>query len=286
MPVCVTTNKRNPGGQFVFGVLMSNRKCPGCGKNSDESDFRSNKPTAKCSPCRKRAVAAFQRYKARDPQHVLEIQRRSKAKYRERYLEQAKKKYYENLEERRAKDREQSRERRARDPEKSRQKQRDQYRNSPKKKASLKSYRERNREKVLARKREWYQRNRDKIVARVRAWREKNPTRNNLLRIKSNHTRRAKVSGNGGSFTPQEWDWLMNLCGNRCVKCGATNTKIERDHIVPITRGGQSNIENIQPLCEHCNRTKFNKIADYRPKWIVDNFGTLKAGAGLSVITI
>lgn len=43
--------------------------------------------------------------------------------------------------------------------------------------------------------------------------------------------------------------------GNRCVKCGR-KTNLEIDHIFPISRGGKSNLENLQTLCHYCNINK------------------------------
>lgn len=55
--------------------------------------------------------------------------------------------------------------------------------------------------------------------------------------------------------------------GGRCALCGAT--KIERpldvDHIIPRSKGGKNEYENLQVLCSKCNRTKGNKDAtDFR----------------------
>ena len=43
----------------------------------------------------------------------------------------------------------------------------------------------------------------------------------------------------------------------RCVEC-KSKEKIEFDHIIPFSRGGNNTVRNIQLLCESCNRKKSN----------------------------
>lgn len=51
-----------------------------------------------------------------------------------------------------------------------------------------------------------------------------------------------------------------NYC---CQICGASRkdgVKLEVDHIIPVSRGGKTELNNLQTLCERCNRGKRNKM--------------------------
>lgn len=62
-----------------------------------------------------------------------------------------------------------------------------------------------------------------------------------------------------GHHTHAEWIAVLCDADNRCVKCGSTE-RIEKDHIIPLSRGGTDLIDNIQPLCRSCNRRKWAKL--------------------------
>ena len=47
--------------------------------------------------------------------------------------------------------------------------------------------------------------------------------------------------------------------GGRCRECGATKN-LQLDHIIPFSKGGSSEPENLQILCRECNQKKGNKI--------------------------
>lgn len=55
---------------------------------------------------------------------------------------------------------------------------------------------------------------------------------------------------------------MLEILGNRCLKCGAG--RVTRDHIVPLSRGGLNHPANLQPLCVRCNNRKADQIVDYR----------------------
>lgn len=66
-----------------------------------------------------------------------------------------------------------------------------------------------------------------------------------------------------GTHTKEEWQSLLIFCGHRCVKCGSGES-IEKDHITPLYLGGSDSIENLQPLCQHCNVSKGADCTDHR----------------------
>jgi 5-methylcytosine-specific restriction endonuclease McrA len=71
------------------------------------------------------------------------------------------------------------------------------------------------------------------------------------------------------THTRLEWEVLKEIFQDRCVMCGRKGT--EKDHILPLYRGGSDGVENLQPLCASCNCSKTGADADMRdrayPRW-------------------
>lgn len=93
----------------------------------------------------------------------------------------------------------------------------------------------------------------------------------------SQQRRMARKKGNGGTHTLEEWEKLKRTHGNKCLCCGRQEpeVKLTEDHVLPLSKGGADNIDNIQPLCRNCNSVKHARSIDYRPK---EN-GATKQGA-------
>lgn len=99
--------------------------------------------------------------------------------------------------------------------------------------------------------------NPEKARAVVRAW----AATHGAERLALEHRRRARKLGNGGSHTAQEWRDKVTLLGGCCIYCGRNDAPLQRDHKVPIVRGGTDDISNLVPACAECNTRKGSRTA-------------------------
>ena len=58
--------------------------------------------------------------------------------------------------------------------------------------------------------------------------------------------------------SPDQWDAVKDACGG-CAYCGATGVLLQRDCVLPISRGGRYTLDNIAPACGSCNASKWNQ---------------------------
>lgn len=97
-------------------------------------------------------------------------------------------------------------------------------------------------------------------------WRKNNPNKiRNYAQI-----RRARITGNGGNLTVQEWDAILEFYGHKCLCCGRGDVKLTIDHVIPIFYGGKHSADNVQPLCGPCNSRKKDKHIDYRKEYFYE----------------
>jgi len=75
-----------------------------------------------------------------------------------------------------------------------------------------------------------------------------------------NQKRKAILRNIKGSFTGEELKSLFARQKGKCAVCKMSiKQKYHIDHVVPISRGGDNYICNIQLLCPSCNLSKHNK---------------------------
>ena len=54
---------------------------------------------------------------------------------------------------------------------------------------------------------------------------------------------------------------VMSKSHGQCLACGSKDN-LQVDHILPVSRGGTNELDNLQMLCQRCNGSKHNKTME------------------------
>ncbi|WP_341956846.1 HNH endonuclease [Microbacterium sp. LWH13-1.2] len=69
--------------------------------------------------------------------------------------------------------------------------------------------------------------------------------------------RQGRVARADNDLTVEQWASLREAWGG-CAYCGAGDIALQRDCVMPISRGGRYTVENVVPACGSCNASKRN----------------------------
>lgn len=129
------------------------------------------------------------------------------------------------------------------------------------------SYREKERRYAF----QWARDHPERVRMNREKWHTANPEygkiwrKNNKDKVRNySATRKARLAGNGGDLTVEEWHAILDFYGHKCLCCGRDDVKLTIDHVNPIFQGGKHSADNVQPLCGPCNSRKKDKYIDYR----------------------
>ena len=197
-----------------------------------------------CHPCKK---AASRVYCEQRRTEKAEYDRQYREKNIERITEQKRLAYQEMDEAHRAAERERGR----RYTEQNREKERER----------LRQYKHEHPDRRKATVQRYYETHKEEHMAAGLRWKRANPDKTRAMKQR----RRAAKAGAGGQFTDREWQALCALYNHSCLCCGRAGLPLTADHVLPVSLGGSSWIDNIQPLCGPCNSRKGDKHTDYRP---------------------
>lgn len=124
-----------------------------------------------------------------------------------------------------------------------------------------KQYRKDNPEKIKKYAEEYYIKNRNKLLKQCSRYLKTENGRATDQRGRSK--RRAKMRSIINTLTAGEWFDILKEYHFRCAYCGKEFNLFDRptrDHVIPISKGGHNNKENVVPACGNCNSKKHDKI--------------------------
>jgi len=99
----------------------------------------------------------------------------------------------------------------------------------------------------------WMRDNRNKMNAAYKRWYVKNQ---DILR-KLSHQRTELYGKSNFSF--EKWLEILDRFNHRCAYCSRLDVKLTMDHVIPVSRGGKHEAENVVPACRSCNSRKNNR---------------------------
>ena len=118
----------------------------------------------------------------------------------------------------------------------------------------IKNWSNKNREKRNQIDRRSYIKHKAKRISKSLKWIKENPEKH----AKRNQERRATIRNLEANFTSVDWEKCKSIFNNTCAYCGK-KSKLQQEHVIPVSKGGTYTKDNILPACKSCNSSKNNR---------------------------
>lgn len=160
-------------------------------------------------------------------------------------------------------------------------------------KANLKKWHQENKSHANQRNRDWYQKNKDRNRENGDRWVKNNPEKakamykRNAAKYKERHPEKAKEWQKNNpellraycqqyrarkkrlpaTLTLNQWRACKEVFNHSCAYCGKPSKRLQQEHFIAVTIGGNYTINNIIPACKSCNSSKQDRdFFDWYPK--------------------
>lgn len=113
-----------------------------------------------------------------------------------------------------------------------------------------------------------YAREAEQRKAYAREYLAKNPERMRAIR----RNRKSRIKAQRFEFTERDWARMKERYRQCCAYCGRHSDQLQREHVIPISRGGRHSVGNIVPACPRCNMSKKAKLLSewrYRQREVI-----------------
>jgi len=114
-------------------------------------------------------------------------------------------------------------------------------------------YYAKNKEHIKQKRREWCEANKDKIKGYRRKF--KQSEKGKYAAIIKTQKRRAMEKKVQSDYCLELWNLTKDAFNNTCAYCGKED-KLEQEHFIALSKGGEYTKNNIIPACKICNSSK------------------------------
>jgi len=118
------------------------------------------------------------------------------------------------------------------------------------------NYKKNHRKQMNSTDKLWRKANPEKVKESRKRWAINHPDKYAKKAKRDWQKRRAvKCNAEGNGITPEQWKMVMGEFGYRCAYC-SQQKPLAMDHIVPLSKGGRHDLDNVVPACQPCNSSK------------------------------
>lgn len=117
-----------------------------------------------------------------------------------------------------------------------------------------KKYRKENKVSTLGSGKQYYEENKEAISWRVKQYQKENPEKRRL----GKQRRKARQKELPSTLTLDQWGTIKKEFNDMCAYCGKKD-KLQQEHFIPLSKGGEYTNNNIISACRSCNCSKGNK---------------------------
>lgn len=108
------------------------------------------------------------------------------------------------------------------------------------------------------------------------------PSRSPTRAVRYARRRKRRMALKEHDLTAAQWAALKVAWGG-CAYCGAIGTPLQKDCVLPISRGGSYVLANVVPCCRSCNTSKCNsEVTTWMRRKKLDEGAFLLRQAGIA----
>ena len=79
--------------------------------------------------------------------------------------------------------------------------------------------------------------------------------------------RKSRIANTIYNYSSDIWEDTLKHFNYSCAYCGEKHDVLHQEHVIPVSKGGYYNRQNIIPACQHCNISKNNRdLLNWYPK--------------------